>query len=209
MEYVPVAQSDISAVAREARFRLCVYGASAKEDALFDIIGASVEDALEGAHNLSEEDRRLWSLAIVDAPSLVDASRPSLTWISGFDYHALPATPAEWRGRGQMQVRYLSAKVLRGEDPVLPNGLRVVRMFPGWGSEIALWESFTDMYVLEPGDLPLGEKLEQELVDWNLEWESYGLEADRPKSWVEKGWILHSKVQAALEEVAEVRPEFE
>lgn len=191
------------------RFRLFVHDGAESADDVHDLVDCSVEQALNAASQLSAGDARLWSLALVpDRAEEPEDVRRGLTWLSGFDAHRRPANPVEWRLRGQMQDRYLRARSQRGETPILPNGLRVIRMFPEWCVALPLWESFTNSYPVRQGELPIARALEDELEVWNREWESSGLDAGRPRAWFERGWELYEEVQRALANVAEVRPDF-
>lgn len=190
------------------RFRLFAYVGADSSHEVHDLVACSIEQALDAAYRLSGGDARLWSLALVpDRAEEPEDARRGLTWLSGFDAHRRPANPAEWRLRGQMQDRYLRARSQRGEAPLLPNGLRVIRMFPEWCVGLPLWESFTDSYPVRPGELPISRALEGELEVWNREWESHGLDATRSPAWFERGWELYEEVQRALANIAEVRPD--
>jgi hypothetical protein len=107
-----------------------------------------------------------------------------------------------------MQDRYLSARSLRNEPVVLPNGLRVVRMFPEWGVAWPLWESFTDDYPMDASALGLSEALVTDLAAWNSRWDDRDLDDPLPAGWRDDGWALYRRLQAELDGVAEVRPDF-
>ncbi|WP_163632797.1 hypothetical protein [Microbacterium sp. B35-04] len=191
----------------DARYRLFVYSGADAAVRAIDIVDASLDDVMDSTRALAENDRNLWSLALV-----VDEAGPrgrGLVWLSGTDYHRAPASAFEWRRRAEMQNRYLSARSRRGEPVVLPNGLRVVRMFPEWGVRWPLWESFTDNYPMDAGDLGLSEPLVAELAAWNSRWQDRDLEDPLPAGWHEEGWALYRRLQAELDGVAEVRPDFD
>lgn len=186
-------------------FRVFVYEGTTNAVTVHAITDCSVEQALEAAEMLSRRNELLWSLAVV-----LEAQGPGLNWISGTDYRDRPGRNASrWRLRRQMQDRYLSARSMRGEPLLLPDGLRRIRMFPEWTGGLSLWESFSDHYPCEPGELPIPQELEQRLIEWNLEWESYGLDAERPESWTDRGWTLYERLQLALAGCAEVSPDFD
>lgn len=186
-------------------FRLFIYEGAASTAGAYAISNCSVEEALEAAGMLSRRNTLLWSLAVVS-----DAAVGALNWLSGTDYNRCPQrSGVRWRLRRQMQDRYLRAQVKRGEAAVLPNGLRRIRMFPEWTGGLSLWESFSDHYPYGEGVLPIPRELEQELVEWNRDWEAHGLDAERPVSWSDEGWRLYERLQAALAGYAEVSPEFD
>lgn len=209
MRAVEVDERDNNWWRDDARFRVYVFIGSGNAVATTDLLGASVDEALEEAAILAEDNQRLWSLALVhDDPQ----HGRGLIWLSGNDYnddHTF--TSAYWRARALMQDRYLMAKVRRGEEPVLPSGLRVIRMFPEWTVALPLWESFTDNYPVEPGALGLANKLERELEAWNEEWQLHADTDNTPHDWVpweERGRVLYDEVCRQLHGIAEVRPEF-
>lgn len=188
----------------DPRLRLHLYDGPTNELSVYDMVESSVEEAQESARMASDGDARLWSLAMVHESSSI-----GVIWLSGCDYRRAPGSPIEWRLRGQMQDRYLAARSQCDEPVVLPDGLRVIRLFPEWGVDLPLWESFADRgYPFEPGALPIDAALERQLSDWNREWESFGFEAPRPKAWFERGWELHARLQGTLADIAEVRPVF-
>ncbi len=90
---------------------------------------------------------------------------------------------------------------------LLPNGLRVIRLFPEWVSGWPLWENFTDNYRLSRPDLGLTPELSQALYDWNETWLMRQLDDPVPGGWREQGERLVLQLQAELAGVAEVRPE--
>ncbi len=131
-----------------------------------------------------------------------------LIWLSGMDYNDPPGSAQEWKRRRQMQDRYLRAAHRRGEPAVLPNGLRVIRVFPEWVSGWPLWEDFTDGYRLTGPDLSLTPELSADLLDWNEAWLMRQEEDPLPAGWKERGLLLVRQLQDELSGVAEIRPEF-
>ena len=91
---------------------------------------------------------------------------------------------------------------------VLSNGLRVIRLFPEWVSGWPLWESFTDDYRLTGPDLGLTPELSRTLYEWNETWLTRDEDDPIPEGWREQGERLFLQLQAELDGVAEVRPEF-
>jgi len=166
---------------------------------------ATIEQALESALTLSKGDEYLWALALVD-----DHSRGSrgLIWLSGMDYNDIPNTRFDWQRRRQMQHRYLEDNRRRGLLCKLPNGLRVIRVFPEWVTGWPLWESFNEDYRLTGPALGLSRGLSDALDAWNESWRVRQEEAPIPEGWEERGRHLVQLLQAELEGVAEVRPEF-
>lgn len=187
----------------DPRFRVFVFGMS--EGAVTEILDATVEEALESARALSNGDQALWALANVVDHAEGDRE---LIWLSGMDYGVWPSTRTEWRHRKQMQDRYLGAVSEAGRAPVLPNGLRVIRMFPEWVSGWPLWESFTENYRLTGSDLRLSEDLSTALYHWNEDWLSRDEASPTPDGWIERGDALFQRLRSELETVAEVRPEY-
>jgi hypothetical protein len=202
-----VDERDSSWESHDPRFRILVFEGARNAVRAVDIVDASVDDAFESARALSEGDRRLWSLALVTDDR---QGGRGLVWLSGMDYNDAPVTAKQWALRRQMQNRYLMAKVQRRQPPLLPNGLRVIRVFPEWVSGLPLWESFTDQYHLDPGSLDLSHELSAALFAWNEEWLSRSEDeplAD-PRGWRRRGLRLVGQLQAELDGVAEIRPEF-
>ncbi|MFK4836038.1 hypothetical protein ACI3KY_09940 [Microbacterium sp. ZW T2_14] len=190
----------------DARYRVFVYSGPDAVVKTVDIVDASLHDVLESTRALAENDRDLWSLALV-----VDDADPrgrGLVWLSGMDYRRAPASAFEWRLRAEMQNRYLSARRRRGEAVVLPNGLRVVRMFSEWGVTWPLWESFTDNYPMDATALGLSDSLAADLAAWNDRWQDRDLDDPPPAGWHGEGWVLYGRLQAELDGIAEVRPDF-
>ena len=203
MRFVPTRSHRSVGDQYNPRLRVHIYAGADDELCVHDLVDASIEEALETARMLSEDDARLWSLALV-----CDSADPVLIWLSGGDHRKPPGDADEWRRRAQMQDRYLMARSLRDEQVLLPNGLRAVSMFPEWMVRLPLWERFGDSYPVERGELPISGALEQDLIEWSREWESYGIHEDRPPAWFERGWKLHERLQQELAGIAEVRPQF-
>lgn len=187
------------------RFRAFVYRGADSAVTALDIVDASVEEALRAARDFAGGDAHLWSLALVATD---EHGRQGLVWLSGMDYHDTPNSRAEWQRRRHMQVRYLAARAREGSEPVLPNGLRVIRMFPEWVGGWPLWESFTDSYRLTGQDLGLADALSDALLAWNFAWMERQEDEPVPDGWLERGKRLHVELQAQLRGIAEVRPEF-
>lgn len=190
----------------DARYRLYLFEGADNAVTTIDILDASIEEALESAEVESRHDELLWSLAMVETDS---RGLRGLIWLSGMDYNDPPGSPREWDRRRQMQQRYLAAKARRGIPPTLPNGLRVIRVFPEYQSGWPLWESFTEDYLLTGHGLGLSPELSAELFDWNEAWLRGGrLDDPLPDRWVERGWALVERLRIELAGIAEVRPEF-
>ncbi|MCG7415429.1 hypothetical protein MHK74_12805 [Microbacterium aurum] len=189
----------------DARYRVYVFEGAGNAVTTFDLEGATVEEALETAAAMSGDDERLWSLALVE-----DDARGlrGLIWLSGMDYNDPPGSAREWQRRRQMQDRYLLARSRRGETNVLPNGLRLIRMFPEWVTGWPLWESFSDEYHLTGSDLGLSPELSAALCAWNEAWQSRDVDDPLPEGWEDRGRVLVARLRSELEGVAEVRPEF-
>lgn len=189
----------------DARYRIFVFKGTDNAVTATDLTDATVEEAVEAAQALSEKDAHLWSLALIedDARGL-----PGLLWLSGMDYNDPPDTPQGWRRRRQMQDRYLMAKSRAGQPLLLPNGLRLIRMFPEWVSGWPLWESFTEQYRLEAQDLGLTSALGRDLYDWNEVWLMTSEEDPTPAEWLKRGQQLFQQLKVELAGRAEVRPEF-
>lgn len=202
----------------DPRFRIYVFTAPASEaDPIpgsfavqtTDVVEASIDEALEAASASADDDAQLWSLAIVE-----DDARGlrGLLWLSGTDYHDAPDGPRQWRARALMQDRCLRARVRRGLAPVLPDGRRVIRLFPEYGDGLLVSQSVTERYRLEPADLGLDEGRDDPLVErllaWNNAWQDIQ-EGDAPSAeWWDEGERLRADLQAALGDDAEVRPDY-
>jgi len=200
---IDVDERDSTWERNDPRFRVYVFSRGGSSVRTVDLLDATIEEALDAAGVLSEADEHLWSLALVEQDTRDDRG---LIWLSGMDYNDAARTDREWRLRAQMQDRHLRAKVARGQPPRLPNGLRVVRMFPEWSSGSPLWENFTDEYRLSGEDLGLPEPLSAALVAWNETWLSRSEHDAIPEGWVETGDRLFGALQVELADIAEVRP---
>ncbi len=195
------------------RFRIYVFEGAANAVSTFDIHDVSVEEALDAARVQSGHDQHLWSLALVHDDGRAGRG---LVWLSGNDYNDNPAPVDDanyWRARGAMQNRYLRARAQAGEPVVLPTGERLIRFFPEWGTDLPLWESFTENYPIGRGGLPLPAELEADLTTWNERWrELSGTREPDPEpgwpEWEREGVRLRVRLQRALDGIAEVRPEF-
>jgi hypothetical protein len=203
----PTGAGGVAWESHHAHFRICVFEGAEATVRSYEFDGEAVGEILERAVGLSGGNAMLWSLALV---SDNQARGRGLVWLDGTDYRQQPRTRLEWRARGRMQDRYLFACFKRGEkSPVLPSGLRVLRMFHDYGRDFPLWESFSDQYTLHAGDLPLSEALNEGLAAWTRAWdEEQTFSADRLADQIETGWSLHKQVQLQLRAIAEVRPEF-
>ncbi|MGC5171266.1 hypothetical protein ACLQ2Q_11500 [Microbacterium sp. DT81.1] len=189
----------------DARYRVYVFEGAENAVTAMDIVEATVEEALQSAVAMSNGDEQLWSLALVETDA---RGLRGLIWLSGMDYNDPPSSAREWQRRRQMQDRYLAAKRRRGLPPTLPNGLRVIRMFPEWVSGWPLWENSTEHYRLTAEDLGLAPELGQALYDWNETWLDRQEDVPLPDGWREEGETLAQQLRAKLSDVAEVRPEF-
>lgn len=205
MRGVRVDHRDSTGERHDPRFRIYVFTGAGNAVTTTDILDASIEEALEAARVASRDNEHLWALALIDEDS---RGLRHLVWLSGMDYNDVPSTVDEWRLRRQMQNRYLMAKHRRGLEPVLPNGLRVIRLFPEWGHGWPLWESFTDRYRLSGADLGLSDPLGDALYEWNELWQGRELDDPLPEGWTERGNDLFVQLCAELDGVAEVRPEY-
>ncbi len=188
----------------DARYRVWIFAGPDNAVTTFDLTDATVEDALEAAHAMSRGDELLWSLALVE---LDERGLPGLLWLSGMDYNDAPGSAREWRRRRQMQDRYLRSRSTRGVPLVLPNGLRVIRVFPEWIDGEPLWESFSDDYHQSGAALGLSPELSADLRDWNARW-SMRTEDAVDDGWEDEGLALVARLRIELDGVAEVRPEF-
>ncbi len=188
----------------DPRFRLYAFTGAELTTTATDIRDCAVEAVVESGH--AWDETRLWSLALVCG----DEESQTLTWLSGYDYREPPRSPRQWAARRVMQDRYLSAQARGGRPVVLPNGLRVIRMFPGW-AESPLWESFTDNYPASPAALGLSPELVGDLAAWNDRWNDHDPAEPMPDetAFLDEGRRLHRRVQAELDGIAEVRPEFD
>lgn len=205
MRGVHVDERDSQWERSDPRFRIFVYEGAGNAVDVVELEGASIEQALDAARSLSHENERLWSLALFERDR---DGVPGLIWLSGMDYNDSPANVDQWRRRAVMQDRYLGARVLRGEQPVLPSGLRVIRLFPDWAQGWPLWENFTDRYRLAEDDLGLSAELSRALFDWNEVWLSRSEEDPEPEGWRAAGEELFARLAHELDGVAEVRPDY-
>lgn len=205
MRAFPMDERDSTWERDDARYRVYVFEGPGNAVTTVDIVGATIERALETAHALSDGDTHLWSLALVEDDS---RGMRGLIWLSGMDYNDSPGSAREWERRRQMQDRYLAARSARSERPVLPDGLRVIRVFPEWVEGWPLWESFTDDYRLTGQSLGLTPDLSRALHDWNETWLARPVDSPVPMGWEEEGQSLVRRLRVELDGVAEVRPEF-
>lgn len=205
MRGIPSNERDSTWERDDARYRLYVFTGPDNAVTTTDIVEATIEEALDCASALSEGDEHLWSLALVENDA---RGMRGLIWLSGMDYNDPPGTPREWQRRKQMQDRYLSARNRRGEPVVLPNGLRLIRVFPEWVSGWPLWESFTDAYRLTGADLGLTPELSDALLEWNEAWLLRHEEDPLPPGWEDEGLRLVARLRIELDGTAEVRAEF-
>ncbi|WJL97190.1 hypothetical protein QSU92_08550 [Microbacterium sp. ET2] len=205
MRGIPADERDSTWERDDARYRLYVFTGTDNAVTAIDLVEATIEEALEAASVLSNRDEHLWSLALVENDA---RGMRGLIWLSGMDYNDPPDTPREWQRRRQMQDRYLLARSRRNEPVVLPNGLRLIRVFPEWASGWPLWENFTQDYRLTGADLQLTRELSDALFAWNEAWLSRAENDPLPAGWEEEGHYLVSRLRNELQGVAEVRPEF-
>lgn len=100
------------------------------------------------------------------------------------------------------------AKSRTGQALLLPNGLRLIRVFPEWVSGWPLWESFTDEYRLDNGSLPITPELGRDLFDWNEEWldRAEDQPLPNPDGWRARGFKPLQLLQKELEGIAESDP---
>lgn len=185
------------------RFRVFVYPGPGQDTRILDIFEVSIDTVLREMRILSNDDRDLWSVALVRG----DGQKRGLVWLTGYDYDDTPTDEVEWRRRREMQERYLMARARRGEAIVLPDGRRVIRMFSGWASS-PLWESFTEEYVVDPRSLGISDDLRQGLLDWDAAIQAAGTDGAAPRDSLERGLALWRRLRDELASVAEVRPDF-
>lgn len=189
----------------DARYRVYTFEGPGNAVVTLDLVDASIEQALEFARGVSNDNELLWSLALVEQDS---RGLRGLIWLSGMDYNDPPSSPLEWRRRRQMQDRYLLARSRRGSPPVLPSGLRLIRVFPDWSSGLPLWESLTEAYRQTGAELGLTTALSDALFEWNERWMTRSENDPIPTGWQERGEQLVSQLRSELDGIAEVRPEF-
>ncbi|MGO3885455.1 MAG: hypothetical protein ACTJHU_04080 [Mycetocola sp.] len=176
----PVDERDTSWEIHAPLYRLFVFEGEGHAVGAYDLTGCTVREALDCGVAMTEGDRHLWSLAqVIDEQrsgavlpgAVVTQRQRGLVWLSGTDYNdGEPSSPAEWRLRAEMQDRYLLARSLANEPVVLPEGLRVIRMVPGW-TMMPLWENFTDNSPFTEDSAPVSAELRRELISWSQEWE--------------------------------------
>ncbi|WP_090591538.1 hypothetical protein [Auraticoccus monumenti] len=202
------APSDVPWQSDERTFRICVFEGADSRLSTFDYSRTSLTTVLEQCAWRSDEEARLWALAVVVQTS---AGEPGgLVWLSGTDYRTRPSRPSGWRARREMQDRYLAARTRRGEAPLLPDGRRLIRMFFDHGRTLPLWETFTDHYTIERGALPLTPGLERDLATWQETWEDRSPDPapGDDETFLTTAWALHARLERELEDIAEVRPDF-
>lgn len=205
MRAFPVDERDSTWERDDARYRIYTFEGPGNAVDTRDLVEATIEEALKFALGLSNDNELLWSLALVEDDS---RGMRGLIWLSGMDYNDTPSSPRERQRRRQMQDRYLMAKRRRGLPPVLPNGLRLIRVFPEWGSGLPLWESLTGLHRLTGADLGLTPALSEALFEWNEMWLARSEDDPTPAGWQERGEQLMLQLRAELDGVAEVRPDF-
>jgi hypothetical protein len=205
MRGFPVDERDSTWERDDARYRVYVFKGADSAVTTVDLVDATIEDALKSAFALSSGDEHLWSLALVENDS---RGMRGLIWLSGMDYNDPPSSGREWQRRRQMQDRCLRARSQRGEPALLPNGLRLIRVFPEWVSGWPLWENYTEDYRLTGPALGLSHELSEALFEWNEEWLERHEDDPLPVSWKEQGLGLLRQLRGELDGVAEVRPEF-
>lgn len=205
MRAIQVDERDSSWESNEPRYRIYVFEGPGSAVTTVDLVDATLRDVESSATTLAGDDR-LWSVALV-----VDDSTHGrgLIWLVGGDYNSPPTSPREWRMRAEMQDRLLSRRSQEKLPLTLPDGRRVIRLFPDWGREWPLWESFSERYALAARDLPLSRELAADLHQWNAVWQARDETEPVPEGWIEHGRLLHARMQEQLDELAEVRPDFE
>lgn len=205
MRAFEVDERDSSWERYDPKFRIYLFQGADNAVTTVDILDVGIVKALSVASDLSQNDEHLWALASVEND---EAGRRGLVWLSGADYNGRPASRVEWRRRWEMQHRYLVAKARRGEDPVLPNGLRLIEMAALWSGGWPLWEMKELRRQLTGVDLGLSQQLSEALRAWNTVWQMHDESGPIPEGWVERGWELFPQLQSELEGVAEVSPSF-
>lgn len=205
MRGIQVEERDSLWESNEPRYRIHVFEGAGSAVTTVDLVDASFKDVEWSAKTLAGDDR-LWSVALV----VDDCTHGrGLIWLVGGDYNLPPKSPREWRMRADMQDRLLAHRSRKNLPLTLPDGRRVIRLFPDWGREWPLWESFSEQYTLDAEDLPLSNELTADLHKWNAVWQARDETAPVPDGWIEHGRQLHARMQAELDAVAEVRPDFE
>ena len=172
---------------------------------VLDYSGCDVTKVISDADHFFTDQGKLWSLAVVDD----GADLVRLMWLSGYDYREPARTRVERAGRSEMQLRYLASRSAQSRPVVLPDGLRLIRMFPEWSAG-PLWENFTANYPADPLRLGLDPELATELTEWNDVWNArpHDADLDDEPGWTAAGIALHARVQSALAGVAEVAAQF-
>lgn len=205
MEVVEVDERDSSWESDNPRYRLYIFDGVENTVSTFDLVDATWRDVEWSAQTLAQQDK-LWSVALV----VEDSQRGrGLIWLSGGDYNSPPRTARERRMRAEMQDRYLSNRSRTKLPLTLPDGRRVIRLFPDWGREWPLWESFSDDYALSADDLNLSPDLANELYRWNRAWQSRSETDPTPDGWMDRGRELRADLQEELKDLAEVRADFD
>lgn len=101
---------------------------------------------------------------------------------------------------------------LRASDPPrLRDGRRLIRVFPEWGTDLPLWESFTEHYLVDRDTFPISSDLLDGLAAWNAEWQNRSELDDLPDEdrWTADGHALVSRLRAELNGIAAIRAEFD
>lgn len=95
--------------------------------------------------------------------------------------------------------------------PRLPDGRRLIRVFPEWGTELPLWESFTDHYLVERDMFPISDALLDALAEWNAHWQNRPEDAPLAdeEQWLATGRSLVRQLRTELHGIAEIRAEFD
>lgn len=207
MHVVEVDERDASWERDDPIFRLYVFEGPGNAVTAMDVTETDVEGALKVARGATQHDGLLWSLALLEKDQLGDRG---LVWLSGTDYNSRPRTVRDWAMRGRMQDRFLRARATRGEEPLLPDGKRVIRMAYEWTRGLPLWEDFVaDVGTgLEPGELKIPQGLARGLLAWNDEWVSHDETEVMADHWFEQGIDFFRELQGELQDIAEVRPDF-
>lgn len=121
--------------------------------------------------------------------------------------------------RDQNVERFARSALWRSQDrqlqsrtpPRLDDGRRLIRMFPEWGTELPLWESFTDHYLIGRDTLPISDALLAALTAWNAHWKDRSEDAPLrdEQRWRAQGRALVEELRSELHGIAEVRSEFD
>lgn len=183
MRAIRVDERDSTWERDDPRFRVDMFEGAGNGVTTVDVPDATIEQALESALALSSGDEHIWALALVDDDS---RGMRGLVWLSGMDYNDAPSAPHDWQRRRQMQDPVPDGEAAVGA-PVLPNGLRVIRVFPEWGSGWPLWENFTEDYRLTGSGLGLTGPLSDALYEWNQTWQDRQEDVPAPHRWQDRG----------------------